>query len=56
MTTYFLNVMPQYAKLRPFTPKQAASLRRHWIAAGHKKTSVLISPTVLDIVGRKPRR
>ena len=56
MTTYFLGVMAQYGKLRPFTPKQAASLRRHWLAAGKKKTSVLISPTVMDVVGRKRRR
>jgi SAM-dependent methyltransferase len=55
LTTYFLGVLPQYAKLRPFTPKQAASLRRHWLAAGKKKTSVLISPTVVDVVGRKKR-
>jgi len=56
ITTYFLGVMDRYAALRPFTPKQAASLRRHWLAAGKKKTSVLISPTVLDVVGRKRRR
>jgi len=49
-------VLNRYAALRPFTPKQAASLRRHWLAAGRKKTSVLISPTVLDVVGRKPKR
>jgi len=56
LTTYFLGVLPRYAGLRPFTPKQAASLRRHWLAASRKKTSLLISPTVLDVVGRKPRR
>jgi hypothetical protein len=56
LTTYFLGVLPRYAAFRPFTPKQAASLRRHWIAVGQKKTSLLISPTVLDVVGRKRRR
>jgi SAM-dependent methyltransferase len=56
ITTYFSGVMPQLGKLRPFTPKQAASLRRHWRAAAKRKTSILISPTVLDVVGRKPAR
>ena len=56
ITTYFLGVMPRMATFRPFTPAQAASLRRQWLAAGRKKTSLLISPTVLDVVGRKPAR
>jgi SAM-dependent methyltransferase len=56
ITTYFLGVMDRYAAFHPFTPAQAASLRRHWLAAGRKKTSLIISPTVLDVVGRKPRR
>jgi len=55
LTTYFLGVLPRMAQFRPFMPAQAASLRRHWIRAGEKKTSVLISPTVLDVVGRKRR-
>jgi SAM-dependent methyltransferase len=56
LTTYFLGVMGRYASFRPFTPKQAASLRRHWLRAGQDETSILISPTVLDVVGRKRRR
>ena len=56
LTTYFLGVMPRLSALRPFTPAQAASLRRHWLAAAKKKTSLIISPTVLDVVGRKPTR
>jgi SAM-dependent methyltransferase len=56
MSTYFLDILPRYARFRPFTPRQAASLRRHWLAAARRKTSLLISPTVLDIVGRKPMR
>ena len=54
LTTYFLGVLPRMAAFRPFTPKQAASLRRHWLRAGKNKTSLVISPTVLDVVGRKP--
>ncbi len=56
LSAYFLGILPRYAGLRPFTPRQAASLRRHWLAAATSKTSLLISPTVLDVVGRKPRR
>lgn len=54
LTTYFLGVLPKMAAYRPFTPEQASSLRRHWLRAAAKKTSLLISPTVLDVVGRKP--
>ncbi|HET9830962.1 MAG TPA: methyltransferase domain-containing protein [Vicinamibacterales bacterium] len=54
LTTYFLGVLPRYAAFRPFTPKQADSLRRHWLACATRRTSLLISPTVLDVVGRKP--
>jgi SAM-dependent methyltransferase len=53
LTTYFLGVLPRYAAFRPFNARQAASLRRHWMAAARTKTSLLISPTVLDVVGRK---
>jgi len=53
LTTYFLGILPRYAPLRPFTPKKAAALRRHWLAAARKKMSVLISPTVVDVVGKK---
>ena len=52
LTTYFLGVLPRYATLRPFTTRQAASLRRQWLAAARTKTSILISPTVVDVVGR----
>jgi hypothetical protein len=55
LTKYFLGVMDRYATFRPFTPTQAASLRRHWLKAGKDKTSILISPTVLDVVDRKKR-
>jgi SAM-dependent methyltransferase len=56
MSTYFLGVLARYGKLRPFTSAKAASLRRQWLAAARRKTSLLIAPTVLDVVGRKPAR
>ncbi len=55
VSSYFLGVMPQLAKLPPFTSAQAASLRRNWLAAGPRTTSLLIAPTLVDVVGRKPR-
>jgi SAM-dependent methyltransferase len=53
MTTYFLGILARYGRLRPFTHAKAASLRRHWLAAARRRTSLLISPTVVDVVGRK---
>jgi SAM-dependent methyltransferase len=55
LSTYFLGVMSRYAGTRPFTRAQAARLRRHWLRAAKEPTSVMIAPTVLDVVGRKPR-
>ena len=53
LTTYFLGVMDQLAKLPPFSPAQARRLRQRWIAANADKTSLMIAPTVFDVVGRK---
>ena len=56
LSSYFLGVMDQLGEIRPFTPAGARRLRQHWIAAARKPTSLLIGPTLIDIVGRKPRR
>jgi hypothetical protein len=53
MSTYFLGILDRYASVRPLTKTKAASLRGHWLAAARRRTSLLISPTVLDVVGRK---
>ena len=55
LTSYFLGVLDRYAKFPPFTLREAAAIRRHWLAAGRQKTSKLIGPAVLDVVGRKGR-
>jgi SAM-dependent methyltransferase len=55
LSTYFLGIMDRYARHRPFTPAAAARLRRHWQRASKEPTSLMISPTVLDIVGRARR-
>jgi SAM-dependent methyltransferase len=53
LTTYFLGVMGQLGKLPPFSPAQAARLRQRWIDANDDRTSLMIAPTVVDVVGRK---
>jgi SAM-dependent methyltransferase len=53
LSTYFLGVMDQLAQLPPFDPKQAASLRRQWLANTRKPRSLLLGPTLIDVVGRK---
>lgn len=55
MTTYFFGVMDRYAGTPPFTKAKAAHLKRWWKAAEKDPTSLLISPAVLDVVGRKRR-
>jgi SAM-dependent methyltransferase len=55
LTTYFMGVMNRYAEFAPFTPAQARHLRRYWTNASTSKTSLLIAPALLDVVGRKPR-
>jgi SAM-dependent methyltransferase len=53
LTTYFMGVMDRYAEFPPFTPAQAAHLRRYWTHASKSATSRLIAPALLDVVGRK---
>jgi SAM-dependent methyltransferase len=52
-TRYFLGVMDQLADFRPFSRAMAKRLRQQWIAAERDRTSVLIAPAVVDVVGRK---
>jgi SAM-dependent methyltransferase len=56
LSTYFLGVMDQLGRLRPLTPSSAASLKRQWIANARKPTSLLIGPTLIDVVGRKSKK
>ena len=55
LSSYFLGVLDRYAKFAPFTRRDAQRLRRHWLAASREKTSLLIGPAMLDVVGRKRR-
>lgn len=54
LTTYFLGVMPRLGRLRPFTPAQARRLDAYWRTMSRRPSPVLISPCVVDVVGRKP--
>ncbi len=56
LSAYFLGVMDRYAGFPPFTRAQATRLRRRWLAAARDRTSLMIAPAVLDVVGRKPWR
>lgn len=53
MTTYFLGVMDRYAAHAPLTPAEGRRLAAYWRRAAEEPTSVLIAPTVLDVVSRK---
>lgn len=55
ITDYFFGVLDRIAEFPPFSPEQAARFRKHWLAAQGRKTSLMIAPTVVDVVGRKPR-
>ena len=55
LSSYFLGVLDRYAKFAPFTRRDAQRLRTHWLAASREKTSLLIGPALLDVVGKKRR-
>ena len=56
LSTYFFGVMDQLAQFPPFSPAQAARLIRHWRTAARKRSSLLIGPALIDVVGRKGQR
>ena len=55
LSTYFLGILDRYAAFPPFTRRDAVRLQRAWLAAAREKTSLLVGPALLDVVGRKPR-
>lgn len=55
LTAYFMGVMDRYSQLKPFSRAQATRVRRQWTTAAADRTSLLIAPAVLDVVGRKAR-
>jgi SAM-dependent methyltransferase len=53
LSYYFMSVADRYAEIPPLTKKIIARLRSRWLAAGRDRTSLMIAPAVLDVVGRK---
>jgi SAM-dependent methyltransferase len=53
LSTYFLGILPRLGQTPPLTPRAAARLARHWRAAATRRTSLLIGPAVIDVVGRR---
>jgi SAM-dependent methyltransferase len=56
MSDYFLGVMDRYATLGPLSKGAAARVRKEWLAAEKERSSLLVAPTVLDVVARKKRK
>lgn len=54
LSSYFLGALDRYAAFPPFSRAKAARLRRAWRAAARERSSRLIAPAVVDVVGRKP--
>ena len=55
MSEYFLGVMDRYAAVGPLSKASAARLRKEWVRAAKERTSLLVAPTVLDVVARKKK-
>jgi SAM-dependent methyltransferase len=55
LSTYFLGVMPKLGRFRPFTPAQARRLEAYWREMSRRRSPVLISPCVVDVVGKRPK-
>lgn len=55
LTAYFMGVMDQLATFPPFSPTAARRLTREWMAASDSPSSILIGPSLIDVVGHKPR-
>lgn len=53
--TYFIGYLGKIAQFKPMTPSGARLFRREWLKRKLNPDSLLISPTMLDVVGRKPR-
>lgn len=54
LSNYFHGVLDQYAELPPFSADAARRIETAWRDAANDPSSLLIAPTVLDVVGRKP--
>ena len=53
LSTYFLGVLDEYTRFAPLTSEAARRIREQWLTAARNPASLLIAPTLLDVVGRK---
>ena len=53
LTTYFLGVLDEYTRFPPLTREAAHRIHDQWHDATRHPASLLIAPTLLDVVGRK---
>ena len=53
LTDYFMMVLDRYSKFKPFSKSKAQALRQDWKAYSQEPSSVLIAPTLVDIVATK---
>jgi SAM-dependent methyltransferase len=56
VTNYVQSVLPRLRHAPSFTPAKAVRLERQWTALSRRRSTLLIAPCVLDVVGRKPQR
>ncbi len=50
---YADSVIDRYARIPPMTPSKASRVMRDWRAAARQRGSLIIAPTMLDVVGQK---
>lgn len=53
LASYYLGILDTYATLGPLSPAAAERIRAAWEEAERNPNSVLIGPTVIDVVGRR---
>jgi hypothetical protein len=53
VTSYVMSVLPRLDDSPAFTRAAAARLKRDWLRATRHRSSLLIAPCVLDVVGQK---
>ena len=55
VTNYVLSVIDRLDHSPAFPRTAAARLKREWLALGRNRSTLLIAPCVLDVIGQKPR-
>jgi SAM-dependent methyltransferase len=53
--TYFVSIKRSYGRVAPLSAQKVARLETEWRAASRCRSSFLIGPSLVDVVGRKLR-